>query len=195
MVDEIKVKMQVRGKALTPMPKFIAKKFGKQGLERWLDSIPVEAHQVFIFPIKPADWYPLKETLIDPTANIAQLFYNWDVKTAAWELGRFSADFGLKYLKLIVRMGSPRFLMNKASEIMASYYTPSRIEIQQMAESRAVFQITEFPELDKTVEYRMAGWIERALEINGCRNIGIDIPKSMTNFNPYTEFQVSWNNS
>jgi hypothetical protein len=192
MAVETTVKMQVRGKALTPMTKFIVKKFGKKGLEHWLDTISVEAHQVFIFPIKPDEWYPLKETMTDPTANIAQLFYSWDLKAAAWELGRFSADFGLKYLKLIVRIGSPRFLLNKASEIMTSYYNPSRIEITEMTASQVVLRITEFPELDKAVEYRIAGWIERALEINGCRNIQLEIPRSLTNRSPFTEFQVTW---
>ena len=120
------------------------------------------------------------------------MFFDWNLKTAAWELGRFSADFGLKYLKLIVRIGSPNSLLNKASEIISSYYNPSKIEIVKTVDSKVIFRISNFPEMDKAVEYRIAGWIERALEINGCKNVKIGIPKSITNFQPYSEFRVSW---
>jgi hypothetical protein len=30
------------------------------------------------------------------------------------------------------------------------------------------------------------------LEINGRKNITVEIPKSLTNFKPYSEFRVSW---
>ncbi|MGD2085406.1 MAG: hypothetical protein PVH61_04400 [Candidatus Aminicenantes bacterium] len=191
-VEEANTAMKVRGKALIPMPKFVKKKFGKEGLKRWLDAISVEAHQAFVFTIKSSEWYPLTETFTKPTANIAQLFYDWNLKKAAWELGRFSADFGLKYLKLIVKIGSPNFLLNKAGEIMSSYYNPSKIEIVNAVGSNVKFRISNFPEMNKAVEYRIAGWIERALEINGCKNVNIKIPKSITNFNAYSEFHVSW---
>ena len=192
MEEEANAKMKVRGKALIPMPVFIKKKFGDEGFQRWLDAISVEAHRVFISGIKSNEWYPLTETFTKPTANIAQLFYDWNLKTAAWELGRFSADFGLKYLKLIVRIGSPTFLINKASEIMSSYYNPSKIEIVKAVDANVILRISNFPEMSKAIEYRIAGWIERALEINGCKNVTIEIPKSLTDFKPYSEFRVSW---
>ncbi len=188
-----KAKMLVSGKVLIPMPKFVAKNFGKEGLERWLAAISVEAHRVFIFPIKPAGWYPLRDTLIKPTANIAQLFYNWDLKAAAWDLGRFSADSGLKNVfKLFVKLGPTQFFFNKATEFLASYYRPSAIEIVEVKNNSGIFRITEFPEMEKAVEYRIAGWVQRALEINGCKNVTIEIPKSLTDFKPYSEFRVSW---
>ncbi len=192
MAAAANAKMKVRGKALIPMPVFIKRKYGNEGFQRWLDAISVEAHQVFISGIKSNEWYPLTETFTKPTANIAQLFYDWDLKTAAWELGRFSADFGLKYLKLIVKIGSPTFLINKASEIMSSYYNPSKIEIVKTVDANVILRISNFPEMSKAVEYRIAGWIDRALEINGCKNVNIEIPKSLTDFKPYSEFRVSW---
>jgi hypothetical protein len=194
MVEEEKnAKMQVSGKALVPMPKFVTKKFGKEGLDRWLEAISVEAHRVFIFPIKQAEWYPLQDTLVKPTANIAQLFYNWDLKAAAWELGRFSANSSLKNVyKLFVKLGSTESFFNKAREFLTSYYRPSSIEIVEVKNNSGIFRITEFPEIDKAVEYRIAGWVQRALEINGCKNVTIEIPKSLTNFKPFSEFRVSW---
>ena len=191
--EEKNSKMQVSGKALIPMPKFVTKNFGKEGLERWLEAISVEAHRVFIFPIKQTGWYPLHDTLTKPTANIAQLFYDWDLKAAAWELGRFSADSGLKNVyKLFVKLGPTEFFFSKATEFLTSYYRPSAIKIVEVKNNSGIFRITEFPEMDKAVEYRIAGWVQRALEINGRKNVTIEIPKSLTNFKPYSEFRVSW---
>jgi len=191
--EEKNSKMQVSGKALIPMPKFVTKNFGKEGLKSWLEAISVEAHRVFIFPIKQTGWYPLHDTLTKPTANIAQLFYNWDLKAAAWELGRFSADCGLKNVyKLFVKLGPTEFFFNKSTEFLSSYYRPSAINIVEVTENSGIFRITEFPEMDKAVEYRIAGWVQRALEINGRKNVTVEIPKSLTDFKHYSEFRVSW---
>jgi hypothetical protein len=43
------------------------------------------------------------------------------------------------------------------------------------------------------VEARIAGWMQRALEINGCKNIIVKMPKSLTKGDPVTEYLVNWN--
>lgn len=188
-----KEKMYVRGKAIASLPKFVQKNFGKEGYEKFLDNISAEAHSVFILPIKLNDWYPLKETLIQPCASIAHLFYKWDLKQAAWELGRFSADFGIKNIyKLAIKIGSTDFFLNKASEFMTSYYRPASISVSEIKDGYAELRVTEFPEMDKTVEYRIAGWTQRTLEINGCKNVNVDITKSLTSGNSFTEYKITW---
>ncbi len=187
------VKMEVSGKAIASIPKFVQKRFGKEGYKKWLDAISAEAHNIYILPIELDQWYPLKETIIEPCANIAQLFYKWDLKQAAWELGRFSSDFGIKTVyKLFIKVGSTHFFLNKAGEFMSTYYRPAAIQAMDLSESSGKLRITEFPEMDKTIEYRIAGWTERTMEINGCKNVKIEITKSMTSKSPYTEFLITW---
>ena len=186
-------KMMVRGKALASIPKFVSKKFGKTGYQQWMDTISAEAHAVYALNIDHDEWYPLRETLIQPCANIAQLFFEWDLKKAAWDLGRFSADYGLNNVfKLFVKKNTVDIFINKASEYMSSYYKPAEIEVAEVSESNSIIRITKFPEMDKTIEYRIAGWIQRALEINGCKGVQVDIPASLTNMKLYTEFQINW---
>jgi hypothetical protein len=194
MVEEAKKeKMEVRGKAIASIPKFVIKKFGKEGYEKFLDAISADAHSVFILPIKLNDWYPLQETLIQPCANIAQLFYKWDLEKASWELGRFSADFGIKTIhKLAIKMGSTEFFLNKASEFMSSYYRPATIGVGEIKNGYAELHITEFPEMDKTVEYRIAGWTQRTMEINGCKKVKVEITKSLCDLKSFTEMQITW---
>ncbi len=46
--------------------------------------------------ISPVAWEvysnSMKSLLLEPFANVAQLFYQWYLKAAAWEFGRESAD-------------------------------------------------------------------------------------------------------
>ena len=42
------------------------------------------------------------------------------------------------------------------------------------------------------IEYRIAGWIEKALELSGCEDIKIRITKSMTKGDAISEYKVSW---
>ena len=58
---------------------------------------------------------------------------------------------------------------------------------------KAVLHITQFPEPSALVEARIAGWMQRALEINGCKNANPKITKSMTKGDSLTEFTVTWN--
>lgn len=184
---------EVRGRAIKSIQTGVKKKFGQEGFDRWLDAISFEAYSVYSGPININDWFPLKTMLIEPMANIAHLFYKWDLKEAAWDLGRFSADFGLKGpARLFFKIGSTKFLIHKAAEIMSHYYRPSEMGVTEYKDGFVLTRITKFPDIDKTTEYRIAGWMERALEINGNKNVEVEITKSLANFEPYTEFKATW---
>jgi hypothetical protein len=182
----------VKGNALKTMPRIVKKYFGNQGLKHWLDSLSVAAFQIFSGKILVKKWYPLKIGLIEPTANYCILFYNWDFK-GAWEMGRHSADFGLKGIhKIFLRIGSPEFLIKKASEILPAYYKPSTITILELKENLAVFEISNFPDLNKIIEYRIGGWMERALEISGCKNVELKILESVERTKSTSKIQATW---
>ncbi|MCK4528857.1 hypothetical protein KAW18_15925 [candidate division WOR-3 bacterium] len=184
--------MQVKGTAVCVLPKFIIEYFGKNELQEWLDSLTPVAQDVFNSHILASKWFSLNEILVEPTKKALDLFYNGDIK-GALEIGRFSADYGLKGVyKAFVRIATPQALMTRSSHIMSSYYKPSTMEPVSMEKHGGVLHITEFPEPSKIVEYRILGWIERALEICGCKDIKLEITKSLVNQDPYTEFVGSW---
>lgn len=185
--------MEVAGKAIYTIPKGIVKKFGKEGLNRWLDFISPSAKLVYSFPINKKDWFPLKEILVEPMANIAQLFYNWSLEKAGWDFGGFSVDFGIKGLKrMLFKIVSPGKIIASAVDILPSYYKPSKIKVVENKKGHAIVSITHFPEIDKTTEYRIAGWMIAALKLNGQKDPDVKITKMLTNFNSCTEYHMSW---
>jgi hypothetical protein len=184
--------MEVNGAAVISLPLFIKEKFGEQGLQRWLEALPEQARNVYSTPIFQSAWYPMKDILVDPTKKLCELFYNGDLQ-GAWDCGRFSADHGLRGIyKIFVRLSSPEFLINKASIILPTYYRPSTMQVVENAQGHAIVRVVDFPEIDKVIELRMGGWMERALEISGCKDVQMKIVCSITEGAPYTEFQGSW---
>ncbi|MCK4762557.1 MAG: hypothetical protein KAW12_10205 [Candidatus Aminicenantes bacterium] len=185
--------MEVRGKAIKTIPIGIKNKFGEESLQQWLEKITPQAREVYSSKINDKAWYPLKEILVEPMANIAHLFYKWDLEKAGWEFGEFSANSGIKgAYRLVFKTLPPAYFISKAVKILPSYYRPSAIQVLENKKGSAVFRITEFPEIDKTTEFRVAGWMLMALKINGQITPKVEITKLLSNKDPYTEYHLSW---
>jgi hypothetical protein len=184
--------MQVKGSAIAPMAGFITEKHGATGYNRWLEALTPHAKEVYCGHVMANSWYPFRELMVEPTARMCDLFYGGNVRGAI-EAGRYSADIGLKGVyKIFVKVGSPDFILKRASSIMAGYYTPSQLAVAESGPGKAVIHITRFPEPSTFVEARIMGWMQRALEINGCKNVMVKTPKSLTKGDALTEYLVSW---
>ncbi len=184
--------MEVKGTAVASLPKFIADKFGAEGLEKWLAAINDTAKSVYSQSILASKWYPMNEILIDPTIKLCEMYYGGNIQ-GAWEAGRFSASYGLSgILKIFVKMGSPGFIISRATTILPSYYESSEIKVLEPGTSSCTIQITKFPEPSEVIENRIGGWIERALEIQGCKSVSVKITKSVARHDPFCEYKVSW---
>jgi len=184
--------MDVKGTAIAAIPGFIVKKFGKKGLDRWLAAINEKARKGYESHILVGNWYPIKEFMLEPTQKMCDLFYQGDVRGAR-EGGRYSAELALKGIyRIFVKFGSPEFLIRRASNAFTSYYQPSEIEVVSQEDKKAILHIIKFPEASSLVENRIAGWIEGALEISGCKNVKVLITQSLAKGAPYTEIVASW---
>lgn len=184
--------MEVKGTAIVALPEFIKKKFGKNGFEQWVNSLPENAQKVYKSPILVGNWYPIKSVMVEPTKQMCHLFYRGDLK-GAWELGRFSADMALNGVyKSFVQAGHPEFLIGKLGAVITSYYQPSEIIPVSEDEKKFVVHITKFPEPSPYVEYRIGGWAEKAVEISGGRNVKVQMPHSLTKGAAYTEIVIQW---
>lgn len=184
--------MDVKGTAIVAIPEFIVKKFGKKGLDRWLAAINEKARKVYAGSILVGNWYPVTEIMHEPTQKMCDLFYQGDVRGAR-EGGRYSAELALRGIyRIFVKFGSPEVLIRRASNAFGSYYQPSEIKMVAQENKKATMHITKFPEASYLVENRIAGWIEGALEISGCKNVSVQITQSLAKGAPYTEVVASW---
>lgn len=190
-VDGIDV--EVSGLAVATIPLFIKDKFGDKGFEKWLTKLEPEIQKIYTSIISVNKWYNIKEVFVEPTKILCDMFYDGDFK-AAWEFGRFSAEYGLKgVLKVFVKLASVKYFITRASVVIPNYYKPMTMEVITNEKGYALLQIPHFPGIHKIVELRIAGWMERALEITGnTKELYIEITKSLADGDECTEFTVKW---
>ena len=184
--------MEVKGTAIAAMPTFIADRFGWDKLDQWLKALPPESRKVYSQQVMVNDWFDLKRIYLDPTELLCELFYGGD-RRGAWELGRASAEYGLKGVyRAFVKMTSVKFFIRRANVMLPAYFKPCAMELVSQENNRTVAHMTLFPEPHAIVDNRIAGWMERSLEIHGCRDVKVEVTKSLANQDPVTEFVLTW---
>lgn len=184
--------MKVKGTIITSLQGFVKENFPNR-YQEWVDGLPVESKSLFTGTIKATEWYPYQEGLIKPTELLAKLFYNNDANKAAWNTGRFSAEVGLTGIyKVFVLIATPQFIMKRAGKILGSFYEPSLLKLGEVRPKGVDVNIIEFTEPSEITENRIAGWMEKALEICGENNITIDITKSLAKGDDMTIYVLNW---
>jgi hypothetical protein len=183
--------MEIKGTALISLQEYVRKKHPDR-FEEWLNSLPEPSRNIMASSILTNSWYPIQDAIIEPTKKICDLFYNGDIK-GAWEAGRYSAEHALKGIyKIFVKIGSPEFILNKASRILPTYYKLSEMETVITKPKSSILRVTKFSKPSIYLDYRIGGWIEKALEISGCEGLSVKITKSLAKGDSVTEYLSEW---
>ncbi|MFP4061147.1 MAG: hypothetical protein ACOCXD_00450 [Bacteroidota bacterium] len=183
--------MEIKGTAVRSIGEYVKNNYPDR-YQEWFSSLTPESQKI-ISSVITAGWYPVKDAAVIPTQTIGKVFFGGDIKKAAWMSGRYSAESALTGIyKLYVKFSTPMHIIDRAGRIFQAYYQPSEIETANKIKNGVNLRITKFPEPDKTIDYRIAGWIEKALEISGCQNVKVQVIKSLTKGDPVTEFEMKW---
>lgn len=184
--------MKVKGSAVQTIPLFVKAKFGEDGYNNWIASLPEPSKKLFTSHLLASDWYPLNETLVQPTLKVCEVFYNGKL-SGAEELGQYNAEHALKGIyKLFIKLGSVDFIVGKAGSIMSTFYENSLMSVVDKKDHQLVLRIAKFDQPHEIVELRIKGWIMKALQLSGAKNVAIAIPRSMTKGAPETDFVITW---
>lgn len=185
--------MQVKGTAVKSIKEYVQNKYASRENE-WIQSLPESSSKLMAGGIFANNWYPMKDAAVEPTKAIAKMFYNNDIKRAALECGRYSAEVGLRGVyRIFVKVASPNYIMQRAGRVFTSYYSPSEIAVVSSHDKGLTLHITKFPEPEEIIEHRIAGWCERALEFTNCKNVKANITKSLAKGDSLTEIVINWN--
>lgn len=184
--------MEVKGTAVAVLPEYLRKRHGEAAYARWLAALPEPSRRIFQEPIRMSDWFPAEEAYLGPSEAACRTFFA-DEAAGARELGRFSADYALGGVyRMFLRLGSARFFIGRAASMLSTYLRPCRSRVESVDDGRAVVRITELPGSHRLLEHRIAGWIQRALEIHGCREVEVKVSRSLAGGDPDTEFRITW---
>jgi len=184
--------MEVKGEALHALSTFVKEKYGDAGYTTFLEALPPASKAIYSQTVLVSNWYSFNDGLKVPTATISKVFANNDPGIAR-EMGWYSADHGLKGVyRLLVKLGSPAMIAKRASSVFSNYYRPSVMVADSITDKSAVLRITQFEEIDPFMEQRIAGWVQRAIELCNCKNPKITLIKSMVRGDGETAYQVTW---
>jgi hypothetical protein len=184
--------MEVKGTAIKTTRDFIKTKFPEQ-YNTWFNALPPGSKALYETALDATGWYPLNDAYIIPIHKVIEIFYNNDTKTGGEELGKYSAEIALKgFYKVFLLVASPTFLIQRASKIFTTFYQPSKIEVEVMNSNAAILKIMEFEGIDTALEFRIAGWILKALELANCREPAYEIKSSLAKGEPETDILFSW---
>jgi len=184
--------VEVRGSILMSIREFMVDRYGTGNYEFWRSRLPPESRVLYESRIGHNDWYPLTVAMVNPVKLILEQYYN-GLPVGARALGFHNAERALTgFLKFFVKRGSPGFIVKRASSILSKYYRPCESQVPVNEKRHAVVRITRFPEMDSVVEYRIQGWMEKALEVSGCTGVQIRIVKSLAQGDDLTEFEGRW---
>lgn len=185
--------MRIRGAIIIALKQYVLDNFGKEGVEKWIESLEPDSRNIFLSTIRPRAWYPFIDGSLEPENKICELFHDGDIKKS-WLVGRYVADEGLKGIyRFFVKHGNPNFIIKKAGFVMNSFFDDAKIEVLEFGPKSVAVRLVEFEGIDEMLEWHIGGWIERAFEIVGCENIKIDIVKSLARGDDVTGYMVSWN--
>lgn len=184
--------MEIKGTAVAVFPGFVEGSFGPEGLSLWRESLSAGARAIFEHKMEINRWYPFREACLEPTEAVCRLFFQGESRGAR-ELGRYSAEYALSGVyRSVVKLNTIRLYVERGGVMISEYYRPCRSRTVSVDRGRAVVRIEEFPESHPLVDNRIAGWMQRAMEIRGCARAEVEIPRTLAAGDPFTEFVITW---
>lgn len=182
--------MEVRGSVVSSIQNFVKEKHSEE-YDKWISALSEDSQNI-MKRISTSSWYPIDAGVLEPTKRMCDLLYK-DHKKGAWESGRYSAQMGLTGIyKVFVVISTPAFLIKRAARILATFYTPTALEVVNSTDHSMVVHFTQLPTKSEYLEHRISGWMDRALEICGCKNLSLRITQSIAKGDKLLEVQISW---
>ncbi len=164
--------MEIKGTAVKSIPEFIQLNY-KSNYGKWIDSLPETSKKIMSEPIFATSWYPLMDAVVVPVQKAGDLFFK-SHEEAAWALGRYSSEVALRGVyKIFLRISSPLFVLSRIDNVVSTYYRPIEAKVLDKNSKKAVMQFFNFTEAESLNMYRIAGWIEKTIEM--CANTTIKV--------------------
>ncbi len=183
--------MKVKGTAVKSIQDFVRKNHPDQ-YETWFNKLPEKSKEIHRKAIFATDWYEIEYSIVKPTEVTSELFFSKDFNKAAYSGGFFSAETALSGIyKIFVRVSSPKFIISRAERIFSSYYSGAKFSVTEKPNGVRV-NIKPENKIHPIIEYRIAGWIQKAFEITGCKNVVSKITESPSNGNESTTIEANW---
>lgn len=184
-------KVEVKGTGLISTRTYIKEKYS-DNYDKWMYQIPEKSRDFYSGVIPTTNWFPVEDAYYYPLKTVADMFFDGDMKAAGLDIGRFSADYGLKGVyKVFLMIATPQALMRASKRIIALYYKGVSVDIFDVQKKSLVLEATQVCEGKGDMDYRTIGWCVRALELANCKGVDYEIVQATKN--DRFAIKLSWN--
>jgi len=162
--------LKVKGIALKSTINYIKSKLKPEELIAFEGSLSLNCRDFFHLPVLSAEWYEAN-SLVEIMVKIPE-FLKRKPEEVWWEIGRYSCDDGLNTVyKIFYKLGSPEFIIKRAAQVWSNYYSEGNFFVVSHSLNSAHVQIKDISLPHPALCTRISGWMERAIELSGGKNV------------------------
>ncbi len=183
---------RVKGTAVKATVAFLRERLDEDTFQAVLDGVDGNERELLTQPILQSSWYELSLLLHVMAATEGRIKLP-PGRTLAWEMGRFSADYGLKTIyKVFFKVADPGFIIRKSSQVFSAYYDSGAMEVLGTEGKTADLRLTGFNQPHAWFCDRLMGWMERTLELSGAKNARMVHPKCLARGDATCDYSGRW---
>jgi len=181
---------QVKGAVLKSRMAFVEEHFGKDAVQRVLESLPAEDQRPFRL-LFTSNWYPfelgkrLDDAIVRVLGNGQPAFFE--------RLGAASAEKNLTSLHAgYLTPGDPQAFLAKAPQIYSLYYGTGRREYRATGPTSGVLTTYEADTFSSPDCITVVGWYRKALEMCGARKVSVLEEECRAKGGAVCRYRVQW---
>ncbi|MGB8931237.1 MAG: 4-vinyl reductase [Anaeromyxobacteraceae bacterium] len=183
----------VKGTLIAARLRFLRAR-GLEMTERVLNRMSAEDQVTLRGMILPSSWYPANILLrLEMTA--AAIVARGDPKALFVEMGRYSAQTNLGptgVQRAYVRHGDPHFVLSNVPRMYVAQHTEGNRTYEKTADGGAIIRSQDGDKPRPEDCLTTAGWVGKAIEVSGGRNVVVEERLCRTRGAPHCEFHCSW---
>lgn len=141
--------------------------------------------------ILPTSTYPVR--LVNRLTVDAARIAGRPLPEFARAAGRFNATEGIKGVyRFFARMMKPDALLAKAATMWSTMNLAGSLSMKKHSERGGVLWLTDYPEPDEVMCYRITGWMEQILDLAGAKESTVTHTLCRARGGQVCEWQVTW---
>lgn len=185
------MKTQVKGTAVLGTIRFIKETFKEEGFAKVKARLSTEDRQRLDDVVLSSAWYPVSFLLA--VMRAAKQEFGAGMPDIITRIGRASADYAhTTVYKLVFKIGSPQWIISKASPIFSSFYDHGQMVITESGKGFANVELREFGEPAPEFCERIAGWCVRTFELSGAKNVQLNHVSCVCSGGKVCRFEGTW---
>jgi len=185
------MKAQVKGTAVLGTIRFIKENFGEEGLAKVVGHLAEEDRARMEAVVLSSAWYPVSFLLA--VMRAAKQEFGAGMPDIITKIGRASADYAhTTVYKLVFKVGSPQWIISKASPIFSSFYDQGKMVVCESGAGFANVEVRDFGEPAPEFCERIAGWCVRTFELSGAKNVQLHHVSCVCKGAKVCRFEGTW---